>query len=194
MSAPVLMPASILGGPANPSAFPFTETGFASTGFLVLSSALVMLMTPGVGLLYSGLSNSKNALSILMLSMLSYAVVTIQWVMFGFSFAFSETGSSFMGNFEFAGMTNIGSQALLLTAPQVPSIAFVLYQLQFATVTAAIIFGATTERVRILPAIVFIFIWTYYYFNPEQLFMTKPRTGPGLREDGSKIWVVLIQL
>ena len=166
MSSPVLMPSAILGSTANPSSTPFVETGFASTAFIVLSSALVFLMTPAVGLLYSGLSNSKNALTMIMLSMLAYAIVAIQWVVFGFSLTFSETGSFFMGDFSWAGMTQIGSQSLPLTAPQMPSIAFALYQLQFAAVTVAIIFGAVSERVRIVPACVFMFIWTTVIYDP----------------------------
>jgi ammonia channel protein AmtB len=86
----------------------------ASTAYLTICSALVFFMTPGVGLLYSGLSHSKNALQIILLSMLSYAVVTIQFCLFGFSLAFSESGSSFIGNFDFAGLAKIGSQPLLL--------------------------------------------------------------------------------
>jgi Amt family ammonium transporter len=100
---------------------------------------LPSLMTPAVGLLYSGLSNSKDALNIFMLSMLSYIVVSIQWVLFGFSLSFSETGSSIIGDLSHAGMVSIGLKPLMLTAPQVPSIAFALYQLQFATITVAII-------------------------------------------------------
>jgi Amt family ammonium transporter len=118
-----------------------------ATSFLIVSSALVLyvpyflpsLMTPAVGLLYSGLSNSKDALNIFMLSMLSYIVVSIQWVLFGFSLSFSETGSSIIGDLSHAGMVSIGLKPLMLTAPQVPSIAFALYQLQFATITVAII-------------------------------------------------------
>ena len=138
----------------------------SSISFVLLSSALVFLMTPGVGILYSGLSSSKNALHIFILCMLSYVVVTIQWVMFGFSLAFSETGSSIIGDFNYIGMKNIGLNVMSLTAPQVPSIVFALYQLQFATVTVAIIFGATVERIKIFPALCFMFIWTTLVYDP----------------------------
>lgn len=74
-----------------------------------------------------------------MLSMLSYVVVTIQWVLFGFSLSFAEDGSALMGTFTMGGMTGVGSQAMPLTAPQVSAITFALFQLQFATVTVAII-------------------------------------------------------
>jgi ammonium transporter, Amt family len=166
LAMPSLMPASVVGSSANMAAVPYLETGFASTAFLIICSALVMLMTPGVGLLYSGLSTSKNALTIIFLAMLSYAVVSVQWVLFGFSLAFSETGTSMLGNFDFAGFTSVGSQGLPLTAPQVPAIVFALYQLQFATVTVAIIFGAGSDRMRILPAILFMFVWTTLIYDP----------------------------
>ena len=65
-----------------------------------------------------------------------------------------------IGNFMMGGLTNVGANALPLTAPQVPSIAFSLYQLQFATVTAAIIFGSVSERFRIIPGLIFAFLWT----------------------------------
>ena len=138
----------------------FNEIGYASTGFIIVSAALVMIMTPAVGLLYSGLSRSKNALTIIMICFMSYAVTTIQWFLFGFSLAFSETGSSMMGDFSFAGMKDVLMQGLPLTAPAIPAIVFSLYQLQFATVTVALIFGSVVERIRILPTLFFMFIWT----------------------------------
>lgn len=160
------MPASVIGAPTNPSSTPFLESGYPSIAFLVLGSALVMLMTPGVGLLYSGMARSKNALSLILLSFLSYAIVTIQWVLFGFSLAFSETTtSSFIGNFAYGGFTSIGSQALSLTAPAVPAVVFALYQLQFATVTVAILFGSVAERIRLVPAMVFVFLWTTFVYD-----------------------------
>ena len=160
------MPSAVVGSAANPSQTPFVDTGFASTTFLIVCSALVMIMVPGVGLLYSGLSSTKNALSIIMLSMLTYAIVTLQWVLFGFSLAFAENGSPFIGTLSWGGFTQVGSQAMPLTAPQVPAIAYGLYQLQFAAVTAAVIFGATTERIRLVPACIFIFIWTTLVYDP----------------------------
>jgi Amt family ammonium transporter len=88
----------------------------------------------------------------MMMCMLAYCVVTVQWVLFGFSLSFSESASNgFIGNFDMGGLTGVASQTLPLTAPQVPAIAFCLYQLQFATITAAIIFGSVSERFRLFP-------------------------------------------
>ena len=122
------------------------DPGLPSTSFLILCSAFVFLMVPGLGLFYSGLSNYKNALSNIMIVMLVYCVVAIQWLMFGFSLSFSETGSPFIGNFDYAGLNSIEITPLELTAPQVPGIAFSLYQLQFAGITVAIIFGVVIGK------------------------------------------------
>ncbi|KAI8899787.1 ammonium transporter AmtB-like domain-containing protein [Globomyces pollinis-pini] len=160
------MPASLTTSTANNATTPFVEVGFASTAYILFCAAIVMLMTPAVGLLYSGLSRSKNSLSIILISCLAYAVVTIQWICFGFSLSFSESGAGFIGTLEYAGFTNVLTQALPLTAAAIPISAFALYQLQFATVTVAIIFGSVAERVRILPSIVFMFIWTTIVYDP----------------------------
>jgi Amt family ammonium transporter len=100
-------------------------------------------MTPAVAILYSGLSPAKNALSIYKMVFLAYAVVAIQWVplifilqvLFGFSLAFSESGSGFIGDFAMAGLFRMGDQSLPLTAPSVSAISFSFYQMQFAAVT-----------------------------------------------------------
>ncbi|KAJ3145363.1 hypothetical protein HDU89_007116 [Geranomyces variabilis] len=145
---------------------PFTEIGYASTAFIILSSALVFLMTPGLGMFYSGMSRSKNALSLIMTSMLSMSIITIQWVLFGFSLSFSESGGRFMGDFSMGGLRNVGASALANTAPQIPGILFALYQMQFATITAALIFGSVAERIRLLPAMAFVFCWSTLVYNP----------------------------
>ena len=141
------------------------DPGLASTSFLIWCSAFVFLMVPGLGLFYSGLSDYKNALSNIMIVMLVYCVVAIQWLMFGFSLSFSETGSPFVGNFDYAGLSRVDLAPLELTAPQVPGVAFSMYQLQFAGITAAIIFGSVAERFRVLPALVFAFFWTTFVYD-----------------------------
>ena len=161
-----LMPSAFNNASGNGAEVPFVEIGYASTAFVIICAALVMIMTPAVGLLYSGLSRSKHALTIIMICFMAYAVVAIQWVLFGFSLAFSETGSSFIGDFSFAGMDKLTWQGLPLTAPAIPAVVLVLFQLQFAAVTVAIIFGSVVERVRILPSLIFMFIWTTIIYDP----------------------------
>ncbi|KAJ1565145.1 hypothetical protein HK096_004334, partial [Nowakowskiella sp. JEL0078] len=144
----------------------FVEVGYASTGFLIVSSALVFLMIPGIGFFYSGMSRSKNALSLLMMSMLCLAIVMIQWALFGFSLTFSETGGAFIGNCQFCGLISVGKNAMLLTAPAVPSIVFSLYQMMFAAITPAIIFGSSAERFKLLPSMLFVVIWATIVYDP----------------------------
>ena len=153
---------------------PYVEIGYPSTGFLIICSALVMLMTPAVGMFYSGLTRAKNALTMVMLSFLCYSVVCIQWVIWGSSLAFSESGSSFIGDLSNAGLSNLGVQANV-SGPNVPVILFSLYQLQFACVTAAIIFGAVTDRIRLLPSILFIFCWTTLVYDPIAYWTWGPK-------------------
>ena len=113
---------------------PFVDLGSASTGFITLSAALVFLMMPGLGLFYSGLSRYNNALSLVMLCMLAMAVVTLQFFLFGFSLAFSESGGPFIGDLNEGALNTLGDRAFPNTAPQIPSMAFMLFQMQFATI------------------------------------------------------------
>ncbi|KAJ3040987.1 hypothetical protein HDV00_010059 [Rhizophlyctis rosea] len=164
-AAPTI-PAAIFNPLTNSGTTPYLESGYASTGFLLWGAALVFIMAPGLGLFYSGMSRAKNALSLIMICFLAVAVVSIQWILFGFSLAFSESGNNFMGNFAMAGFTGVDQNALPLTAPQVPGVLFALYQMQFATITPAIIFGSVAERIRLIPAMVFIFCWTTIVYDP----------------------------
>ncbi|KAI8820964.1 ammonium transporter AmtB-like domain-containing protein [Fimicolochytrium jonesii] len=150
----------------NAGATPFVEHGYASTGFIIICTALVFFMTPGLGLFYAGLSRVKNSLSLIMISMLAMSIITIQWVLFGFSLSFSETGGRFWGNLAHGGLKGLGADALPLTAPTIPGILFALYQMQFATITAALIFGSVAERIRLLPAMLFILLWSTFVYNP----------------------------
>jgi len=93
------------------------------------------------------------------------AVVTMQWVLFGFSLTFSENGSPFIGTFEYGALAKIGSSALPLTAPAVPGVVFVLYQLMFAAITPSIIFGSIAERIKLMPSLIFIFIWSSLVYD-----------------------------
>ncbi|KAJ3126846.1 hypothetical protein HK098_007050 [Nowakowskiella sp. JEL0407] len=135
----------------NPAGF--TEVGYASAGFITWGAALVFFMIPGLGLVYSGLARGKNALTM------------VTWVIWGFSLAFSDTGGVFIGNLQWAGFTSIGSQPLVVTT-WVPAIVFAVYQMQFAAITPAIIFGSAAERFSLVPALIFVFIWATLIYDP----------------------------
>ena len=101
----------------------------------------------------------------MMLCMMTMAVVTIQFFLFGFSLAFSETGGPFIGDFEAGALNTLGTHAFPHTAPQIPSVLFMLYQMQFATITASLIFGSVPERTRFVPGMIFIFLWTTLVYD-----------------------------
>jgi Amt family ammonium transporter len=133
--------------------------------YVLLCSSLVFLMVPGVSLFYSGMLRVKNALHIIQICMLSYATVAIQWTLFGFSLSSGASNNPFIGGklaylglgFDFASAMENGKLSL---------ITYTIYQLQFAAVTSAIIFGGIVERCRVLPTMLFTFVWTTIVYDP----------------------------
>jgi len=99
--------------------------------------------------------------------MLAYSVVALQFILFGYSLCFSEQATSrFIGDFKFAGLDSVGLESLPLTAPAIPAIVFAIFQMQFSTITAALIFGSVVERIRLLPCLVFAFVWATIVYDP----------------------------
>lgn len=140
----------------------FYDTGHMT--FITISAVLVLLMIPGVGFFYSGLARRKSALELLLLSMISVGVVSFQWFFWGYSLTFSRTGNSFLGDLtQFGLMKTVGQPN---GSTNLPDILFCLYQGMFAAITPALAIGAVADRGRILPAIVFIFIWTTIVYDP----------------------------
>ncbi|KAI1308766.1 ammonium transporter [Xylaria venustula] len=141
----------------------FYESG--DFAWILTSSALVLLMIPGVGFFYSGLARRKSALSLIMLAMLSTAVVDFQWFFWGYSLAFSHTGSGYIGD-----LSNFGLMKTLAQpsegSTKIPDLLFCLYQGMFAAITPALAIGAAVDRARILPCIVFIFVWSTIVYDP----------------------------
>ncbi|KIH92049.1 ammonium transporter MEP2 [Sporothrix brasiliensis 5110] len=133
--------------------------------WIMTSAALVLLMIPGVGFFYSGLARRKSALSLIWLSMMSIAVVSFQWFFWGYSLTFSHTGSSFIGDLSnFGLMKTLGQPSVGST--KIPDILFCLYQGMFAAITPALAIGAAADRGRMLPCIVFIFVWATIVYDP----------------------------
>lgn len=162
-----VQPSALVGTGGNVGTIPFTETGFASISFMIISTALVMMMSPLLGLLYSGLSGTKNAVSSFLICSLTYSVVAAQWTLFGYSLSFAEdSSSSLIGNFNWGGLRGIGVQGLSHTAPAIPAALFALFQMQIAAITPAIMFGSVCERIRFVPAMIFVFVWTTIVYDP----------------------------
>ncbi|KAK7735650.1 ammonium transporter Amt1 [Cytospora paraplurivora] len=149
---------------------------YYSTGdfaWILTSSALVLLMVPGVGFFYSGLARRKSALALIWLSMMSIAVVGFQWFFWGYSLAFSHTGSSFIGDLSNFGLMKVLGQPSV-GSTKVPDLLFCLYQGMFAAITPALAIGAAADRGRMLPAVVFIFIWTTIVYDPIAYWTWNP--------------------
>lgn len=135
-----------------------------STAWLLASTALVMLMIPGVGLFYSGLVRKKNAVAMIALSLMALALVSIQWVMIGFSLAFGPDIHGVIGSLQYAGLS--GLLTGVWPGTNVPDLAFVAFQMMFAAVTLAIVTSSMAERVKISSFVVFGLLWTTLVYDP----------------------------
>ncbi|KAJ3027632.1 UNVERIFIED_CONTAM: hypothetical protein HDU68_003456 [Siphonaria sp. JEL0065] len=134
--------------------------------WILVSSALVFIMVPGLGLFYSGLAETKNSMTMLLAVMLTFAIAAIQWALFGFSLSFSDTSSStFIGNFEYAALLNT-METQNKMASTIPNSLFAMYQMMFAAITPGLFLGATAGRLRMLPTLVFVALWCVIVYNP----------------------------
>ncbi|XP_037025434.1 ammonium transporter 1-like [Bradysia coprophila] len=133
-------------------------------GYMLTCIAFVWLMIPGVGYFYSGMARSKSALSLIMLSCWSMAIVCVQWFLFGYSLAFSKTATPLVGNFDNIFLKDVNDKPNVVN-PEIPDMVFCIYQGMFAAITPALAIGAAAERARFLPATVFIFLWTTLVYD-----------------------------
>ena len=134
--------------------------------FIIVAACMVLIMVPGIAFLYSGLARRKSALSLIWVCMMSFSVIVFQWYFWGYSLAFSKTGTSgFIGDLNHFGLKNtLGSPSP--GSPLIPELLYSFYQMQFCAVTAALVVGATAERGRVVPAMVFSFFWATLVYCP----------------------------
>jgi ammonium transporter, Amt family len=136
-----------------------------ATAWILASTALVMLMTPGVGFFYGGLVRKKNFISMITLSFVAFALVSIQWVLLGYSLAFGPDVGGFVGNLQFLGLNGVGMDPGSYS-PVIPSLLYMVFQLVFATVTMAIVTSGIAERVKFSSFIIFALLWTTVVYDP----------------------------
>ncbi len=136
------------------------------TAFILVSAALVMLMTPGLALFYGGMVRSKNVLGTVMQSFIIIGVVTIEWILFGYSMAFGPDKGGFIGGLEWVGLSGVGLGPHAVYATTVPHQVFMIYQCMFAVITPALITGAFAERMRFGPFLLFSLCWSVLVYNP----------------------------
>lgn len=135
------------------------------TAFMMFSSALVMLMTPGLAFFYGGMVRRKNVLGVLMQCMIIMCVIGIQWILFGYSLAFEPSGG-FWGGLHWAGLNGIGAAPYTGYAATIPHQLFMIYQAMFAVITPALIIGAFAERMKFSAFLLFAVLWATFVYDP----------------------------
>lgn len=140
------------------------DTG--NTGFMLLATSLVMLMTPGLAFFYGGLVGRKNVLAIMMQSFVSMGWTSVIWYICGYSLCFSGGQGGVIGNLDMAFLRGIDPLTPFHGSANIPLWAFCAYQMMFAIITPALITGAFTNRVRFLPYLIFLTIWLLFVYFP----------------------------
>ena len=140
------------------------DTG--NTGFMLLATSLVMLMTPGLAFFYGGLVGRKNVLTIMMQSYVSMSVTTVLWFICGYSLCFSGDVGGVIGNLDHAFLAGISITDVLSETNRIPLMVFIAYQMMFAIITPALITGAFTNRVRFNAYLIFLVLWLLFVYFP----------------------------
>ncbi|MDA8084141.1 MAG: ammonium transporter [Nitrospiraceae bacterium] len=140
------------------------DTG--DTAFILVSTALVMLMTPGLAMFYGGMVRRKNVLGTYMQSFVAIALVSLQWILVGYSLSFGPDIRGIIGSLDWAFLRNVGLTPNPDYAATVPHMAFMIYQAMFAVITPALISGAIAERMKFSAFLIFILLWTTLVYDP----------------------------
>lgn len=135
------------------------------TAWMLVSTALVMLMTPGLGLFYGGMVRSKNVLGTIMHSFMCLGIVSVLWVLFGYSLAFGPDIGGFIGSLCWAGLSGVGMDPGPYS-DKIPHLVFSAFQLMFAIITPALITGAFAERMKFSAFVLFTLFWTTLVYFP----------------------------
>jgi Amt family ammonium transporter len=145
------------------------------TAWLLVATALVMLMTPGLALFYGGLVRRKNVLSTIMHSFFILALVSVTWVLWGYSLAFGpDAGLGLIGRLDWLGLEGVGPAPSATYAPTVPHLAFMAFQMMFAVITPALITGAFAERKRFKAFVLFSVAWSTLVYAPIAHWVWSP--------------------
>ncbi|PKL60093.1 MAG: ammonium transporter [Methanomicrobiales archaeon HGW-Methanomicrobiales-4] len=134
---------------------------YVDTGFVLICTAMVIFMTFGVGLFYAGLVHRKNIISMLTLSFISLALVSLQWVFFGYTIAFGPDIGGIIG-----GLDHIGLAGVTMEGENLPELVFMVFQMAFAAITLAIVTSAVAERIKLSSFLIFGLAWTTLIYDP----------------------------
>jgi Amt family ammonium transporter len=139
---------------------PKLDTG--DTAWLLVATAFVLLMTPALALFYGGMVKRKNVLSTIMHSMAAIPIVSVAWVLYGYSLAFGPSNHGLIGGLQLAGMTHLANDL----HGTVPTLAFAAFQMMFAVITPALISGAFAERMKFTAYVAFVLLWSTLVYDP----------------------------
>jgi Amt family ammonium transporter len=136
------------------------------TVWVLVAAALVMLMTPAVGFFYGGMVRGKNVLSVMTQSFAILAIVSVLWVLVGYSIAFGPDVGGVTGNLDWAGLNGVGVEPNPDYSSTIPQMAFMVFQLMFAVITPALIIGAFADRMKFATFIMFVILWSVFVYAP----------------------------
>ena len=142
------------------------EFGAGNTGFMLMATALVMIMTPGLAFFYGGLVGNKNVVAVMMHSFVSLGVSTVLWYAVGFSLSFSGGDGGVIGNLDWAFLNGVSLTDAWSGDGSIPVVLFFVYQMMFAVITPALITGAFTNRMRFAPYLAFLVLWQLLVYYP----------------------------
>src|SRR5438105_6055148 len=163
----------LAGGSAGP--FKVSDINTGDTAWVMTAAALVMIMTPAVGFFYGGMVRSKNVVSVIKQSLVILALVSLQWVLFGYSLAFGkDIGGGLLGGLGFFGLNGVGYAPNPDYAPTIPHLAYMIFQAMFAIITPALIIGAFVERIRFRTLVVFVLLWATLVYDPIAHWVWNP--------------------
>jgi ammonium transporter, Amt family len=166
---------------AQAPAPPAVDSG--DTAFMLMSSALVMLMTPGLAFFYGGMVRGKNVLGTMMQSFMAVAIISIQWIVIGYSLGFGPDKGHVIGGLEWIGLRGVGMAPNADYAATIPHQAYMIYQCMFAIITPALITGAVAERMKFKTYLVFMLLWSTLVYDPVAHWVWG--TGGWLRNMGA---------
>ncbi len=136
------------------------------TTFVLMSAALVMLMTPGLALFYGGMVRNKNVLGTIMHSFIILGIITIEWILWGYSMAFGPDLGGIVGGLDWFGLKGVGMEPSPDYGSTIPHMAFMIFQCMFAVITPALITGAFAERLKFSAFLLFTILWATLVYNP----------------------------
>jgi len=170
------------GGDAAGAVVEAAKIDTGDTTFMIVSAALVMIMTPGLALFYGGMARTKNVLSTLMQSFICLGIISVQWVVIGYSLAFGPDINHLIGSLDWAGLNGVTADPNADYAATIPHLLFMAFQAMFAIITPALISGAIAERVKFPAYVMFVLLWSTLVYDPVAHWVWG--VGGWLREAG----------